>query len=83
MFPVIVVYNSQEDGHEEVGVDHYIGYEEQGIPPTEVKCWHPRGEENGFSHLIVDSESRASYRAIKPLEQLPKCCLSYPDVYCS
>ena len=42
MLPVVVVDNSQEDGHEDVGVDDDVGYEVQRIPPVELVSRYPR-----------------------------------------
>lgn len=47
VFFVVVVHNSQEERHEDVGVDDDKGNEEEGVPGAEVECWHPREGERG------------------------------------
>lgn len=48
---VIVVNNSQENRHEDVGVDEDVKNEEDGEPGAGIVCWHPAEEKQETSGI--------------------------------
>lgn len=50
---VVVVNNSQENGHEDVGVDEDVKNEEDGEPGAGIVRWHPAEEKQETSGISL------------------------------